>query len=47
MKQEMMGWYSGINLTTGKSFVPGSRQIAMPVPHHSSFTGQMLFLMAN
>jgi len=30
-----------------KSFAPRSRQIAMPVPHHSVFTGQMPFLPPN
>jgi len=40
MKQEMMGG-SGISWTICKSFAPGSRQITMPVPHHSVITGQM------
>ena len=31
--------------TTCKSFAPFSRQITMPAPHHSLFTGQMPFLM--
>jgi len=29
------------------SFAPRSRQITTPAPHHSIFTGQMLFLMPN
>jgi len=28
-------------------FAPYSRQITTPAPHHSIFTGQMLFLMSN
>ena len=35
---------SGINWTICKSFAPRSRQITMPVPHHSVFTGRMPFL---
>jgi len=38
---------SGINWTICKSFAPRSRQITMPVPHHSVFTGQMSFLPPN
>jgi len=45
-KQEMMGG-SDINWTICKSFAPHSRQITMPVPHHSIFTGWMLFLTPN
>jgi len=30
-----------------KSFAPPSRQITMPAPHHSFFTGRILFLMPN
>jgi len=44
--QQMMGG-SGIIWTTCKSFAPHSRQITMPVPHHSDFTGQMPFLSPN
>jgi len=33
--------------TIRKSFAPRSRQITMPVPHHSVFTGQMPFLLPN
>jgi len=43
MKQEMMGG-SGISWTICKSFAPHSRQITMPILHHSVFTGQMPFL---
>ena len=32
---------SGISWTICKSFTPRSRQITMPVPHHSHFTGRM------
>ena len=46
LKQEMMGG-SGISWTTCKSFAPHSKQITMPVPHHSIFMGRMLFLMPN
>jgi len=35
---------SGISWTICKSFAPRSRQISMPVPHHSVFTGRMPFL---
>jgi len=38
LKQEMMGG-SGISWTICKSFAPHSRQITMPVPHHSIFYG--------
>jgi len=38
LKQEMMGG-SGISWTICKSFVPHSRQITMPAPHHSIFYG--------
>jgi len=30
-----------------KSFAPRSRQITMPAPHHSVFTGRMPFLPPN
>jgi len=36
---------SGISWTICKSFAPRSRQITMPVPHNSVFTGWMLFLL--
>ena len=40
--------YSGISWTIcKKSFTPCSRQITMLAPHHSLFTGRMLFLMPN
>ena len=38
---------SGISWTIRKQSVPHSRQITTPTPHHSIFTGQMLFLMPN
>jgi len=38
---------SGISWTIYKSFAPRSRQITMPVPHHSVFTGRMPFLPPN
>jgi len=38
---------SGISWTICKSLAPRSRQITMPVPHHSFFTGRMLFLPPN
>jgi len=38
---------SGISWTTCKSFEPRSRQITMPVPHQSVFTGRMPFLLPN
>ena len=46
MKQEMMGrqWHQ---LDHMQSFAPRSRQITTPVPHHSVFTGRMLFLSPN
>jgi len=43
LKQEMKGG-SGISWTICKSIAPHSRQITMPVPHHSVFTGKMPFL---
>jgi len=46
MEQEMME-RSDISWTTCKSFAPCSRQITMPVPQHSVFTGQMPFLLPN
>ena len=38
---------SGISWTTCKQSAPGSRQRTTPTPHHSIFTGRMLFLMPN
>ena len=37
----------GISWTICKQSAPCSRQITIPAPHHSFFTGQMLFLMLN
>jgi len=45
-KQEMMGWHWH-QMDYMKSFAPGSRQITTPAPHHSIFTGWMLFLTPN
>jgi len=39
------GGSSGISWTICKQSAPRSRQITTPTPHHSMFTGQMLFLM--
>jgi len=38
---------SGISWTICKSFAPRSRQITMPVPHHSVFIDRMPFLLPN
>jgi len=38
---------SGISWTICKQSAPHSRQITMPTPHHSVFTGQMLFPTPN
>jgi len=46
LKQEMMGW-QGHQLDHIQSFAPRSRQITMPAPHHSVFTGWMPFLPLN
>jgi len=45
----MMGFGhgSGISWTICKQSAPCSRQIITPTPHHSIFTGQMLFLTPN
>jgi len=45
MRQEMTGFWdgSGISWTIWKQSAPRSRQITTPTPHHSIFTGQMLF----
>ena len=42
-------WWGGssISWTICKSFAPHSRQITMPVPQHSVFTGRMPFLPPN
>jgi len=37
---------SGISRTICKQSAPRSRQITSPTPHHSIFTGRMLFLTA-
>jgi len=41
MRLEMMGFWDG------KQSAPRSRQITTLTPHHSIFTGRMLFLMTN
>jgi len=38
---------SDISWTICKSFAPRSRQITMPAPYHSVFTGPMPFLPPN
>jgi len=38
---------SGISWTICKQSAPHSRQMTMPTPHHSIFTGRMPFLMPN
>ena len=38
---------SGISWTICKQSAPRSRQITKPTPHHSMFTGRMLFLTPN
>jgi len=47
--QEMTGFWggSGISWTTCKQSAPRSRQKTTPTPHHSIFTGQMLFPKPN
>jgi len=49
MRREMMGFWdgSGISCTICKKSAPHSRQITTPTPHHSIFTGWMLFLTPN
>jgi len=49
MMQEMTGFWvgSGISWTTCKQSAPRSRQKTTPTPHHSIFTGQMLFPKPN
>jgi len=34
-------------VAVASAFAPRSRQITMPVPHHSVFTGRMPFLLPN
>jgi len=46
MKQEMMGW-QWHQLDHMQSFALCCRHIITPAPHHSIFTGQMLFLTSN
>jgi len=46
MKQEMMGWH-GHQLDHMQIICTCSRQITMPVSHHSVFKGQMPFLSPN
>jgi len=45
----MMGFWDGcgISWTVCKQSAPRSRQVTTPTPHHSVFTGQMLFLAPN
>jgi len=44
-EEEMMQWqWHQLDHT---HYAPCSRQIIMPAPHHSIFTGQMLFLTPN
>ena len=47
--QKMMTFWadSGISWTICKQSAPRSRQITTPTPHHSFFTGRMLFLTPN
>jgi len=49
MKQEIMRFWdgSGISWTISKQSAPHSRQITTSTPHHSIFTGRMLFLIPN
>ena len=49
MRQQMMGFWdgSGISWTIREQSAPHSRQITSPTPHHSTFTGRMLFLTPN
>jgi len=39
--------YSGISWTICRQSAPRCRQITTPAPHHSIFTGRMLFLIPN
>jgi len=49
MKPEIMGFWddNGISWTTCKKLALLFRQITTPPPHHSIFTGLMLFLTPN
>jgi len=48
LEQEMMGWqWHQLDHIICKSFAPWSRQITMPVPHHSVFTSRIPFLPPN
>ena len=44
---EFFGCSGGISWTICKQSAPRSRQIITPTPHHSIFTGRMLFLAPN
>jgi len=48
-EQELIGFGdgSGIGWTVCKQSAPRFRQITTPTPHHSNFTGWMLFLTPN
>ena len=46
VKQKWWG-SSGISWTICKSFAPRCREVTTPAPHHSVFTGRMLFLLPN
>jgi len=48
MRQEMMGFGDAVALAGPyANIAPHSRQITTSTPHHSIFTGQMLFPMPN
>ena len=49
MRQEMTGFWdgSGISWTICRQSAPCSRQMTTQTPHHSIFTGWMLFLTPN
>jgi len=49
MRQEMTGFGdgNGIHWIICKQPAPRSRQITMPTPHQSIFTGRMLFMTPN
>jgi len=47
MRQEMTGFWDAVSWTICKQSAPRSRQITTPTPHHSIFTGRMLFLTPN
>jgi len=46
-KQDGVLGCSGISWTIYKQSAPPSRQITTPTPHHSIFTGRMLFVTTN